>query len=149
MTMTRRYLLTLIVLLACTVSLLAQDGKRKFSPEKFEAELEEYITRKVAFTQQEAAKYFPLLREMHQKQRTLYGRIKHLAKQEFEDDAAAETALTECDKLNIELKEIEQKYHQRMVREVSPIKVSKAVKAESHFHRRMMKGMQKPKDRHR
>jgi uncharacterized protein YbaP (TraB family) len=80
---------------------------------------------------------------MRQKQRTIYGSIKHYAKQHMTDDAAAERAIDECDKLQIELKEIEQKYHQRMVREVSAVKVAQAIKAESRFHRRMMKGMQK------
>lgn len=139
----QRYLMAAALTLVMATTLQAQDGDRKFSPKKFEADLEAFITKEAALTPQEATKFFTLFREMRQKQRTIYGRIKHYAKQPMTDDAAAERAIDECDKLQIELKEIEQKYHQRMVREVSAVKVAQAIKAESRFHRRMMKGMQK------
>lgn len=143
---TRRYAILLFALLLNLQVAMSQDnGKKKFSPEKFEAELEAYITQEAEFTQQESARFFTLFREMHQKQRTLYGRITHHNKQHYDDEAAAENALRECDKLNIELKQTEKKYHERMLSELPATKVFKAIKAEGRFHRRMMKGWQKPK----
>ena len=67
-------LTTILFCLVMAISVSAQE-QRKFSPEKFQADLEAYITREAHFDQQEAAKYFPLLREMQAKQRAIYARM--------------------------------------------------------------------------
>ncbi len=154
--MKKFYLLIAVMTLALTAS--AQEN-RKFSPEQFEADLEAFITKEAALTQQESAKFFPLLREMHEKQRVLFGRIHQAGKITPADEAAAAASIKECDQLNVELKEIERKYHQKMMKEVPAVKVFHAIKAENRFHRRMMKGWMKngkpkgpkgqPKDRRR
>ena len=58
----------IIISLMMAISLSAQEQK-KFSPEKFDADMEEYIIRKANLDQQEAAKLFPIFKEMHKKQR--------------------------------------------------------------------------------
>ncbi|MBO6059979.1 MAG: hypothetical protein J6P67_07550, partial [Bacteroidaceae bacterium] len=63
----KQYTIILLCLLA-SLGVRAQE-QPKFSPEKFEADLEAFITREAGLDQQEAAKFFPLLKEMHQKQR--------------------------------------------------------------------------------
>ena len=79
---------------------------------------------------------------MHQKQRAAYGRIRTVTKQKPADDEACAAAIKECDKLNLELKQIEQTYHQKMLKVVSATKVYAAINAEGRFHRQMMKGWQ-------
>ena len=132
------------VMLFCllmTLMVSAQDQK-KFSPEKFQADLEAFITREAHFDQQEASKYFPLMRELQAKQRAIYGRMRQTAKPG--DDAKCAEAIREWDKANIELKQLDQQYHKKMMQVVSPTIVFDAIQAESRFHRNMMKGWQFP-----
>ena len=97
--------------------------------------------REAHFDQQEADKYFPILREMRAKQRKIYGRMHNASKPA--DDAGCLKAIEDLDKANIELKQIDQAYHKKMMQVVSPSKVFDAIQAESRFHRRMMKGWQR------
>lgn len=123
--------------LLMTLIVSAQDHK-KFSPEKFQADLEDFITREAHFDQQEAAKFFPLLRELQAKQRAIYGRMRQTPKPG--DDAKCAEAIREWDKANIELKQLDQQYHKKMMQVVPASKLFDAIMAESRFHRKMMKG---------
>ena len=133
----------LILQLLMVASITAQ-GPQKFSPEKFDADMEKFVTEQAKLTQQEADKFFPLFREMHQKQRAVYHKIRQATKQEPGDDKACEATLKECDKLNIELRQIEQNYHLKMLKAIPAKKAYDAIQAESRFHRRMMRGWQVP-----
>ena len=77
---------------------------------------------------------------MHQKQRAVYHKIRQATKQQPADDKACEITLKECDKLNIELRQVEQTYHLKMMRAIPAKKVYDAIMAENNFHRRMMRG---------
>ena len=125
--------------LVMALSVSAQDQK-KFSPEKFQAELEAYITREAHFDQQEAAKYFPLMREMQSKQRAIYARMYKNEKPP--GDAKCAEAIAAWDKANIELKQLDETYHKKMMKVVPASKVFDAIRAENNFHRDMMKGFQ-------
>ncbi len=132
----KRYTVILFSMLL-TLMVSAQDQK-KFSPEKFQADLEEFITKEAHFDQQEAAKFFPLLRELRAKQRAIYGRMRQTPKPG--DDAKCAEAIREWDKANIELKQLDQQYHKKMMQVVPASKLFDAIMAESRFHRKMMKG---------
>ncbi len=132
----KRYTVILFSMLM-TLMVSAQDQK-KFSPEKFQADLEEFITKEAHFDQQEAAKFFPLLRELQAKQRAIYGRMRQTPKPG--DDAKCAEAIREWDKANIELKQLDQQYHKKMMQVVPASKLFDAIMAESRFHRKMMKG---------
>ena len=136
----KQTVIILILQLFMVVSVSAQGGQQKFSPEKFDADMEKFVTEQAKLTQQEADKFFPLFREMHQKQRAVYHKIRQATKQQPADDKTCETTLKECDKLNIELRQIEQAYHQKMMKAVPAKKVYDAIMAENNFHRRMMRG---------
>jgi len=145
-----------VVVIACMLFALTVHAQeqRKFSPEKFDADMEEFITREAGLDAQEAAKFFPIFREMHKKQRALYGRMRQRGQQKPAGEAACAEAIREADKLNIELRQVEQKYHEKMFKVISAAKVYDALRAESHFHRQMMRGWQQPpigrqKDRRR
>ena len=135
----------LILQLFMVLSVNAQGQHQRFSPEKFDADMEKFVTEQAKFTQQEADKFFPLFHEMHKKQRAVYHKIREATKQQPADDKACEVTLKVCDKLNIELREIEQNYHQKMMKAVPAKKVYDAIMAENTFHRRMMRGWQAPK----
>lgn len=117
----------------------AQDNRR-FSPEKFEADLQNYITKEANLDAREAAKFFPLLKEMQKKQRAIYGRMRGLGMQKPADEAGCERAIRERDKCNLELRQVEQNYHKKMLQVLSASKLYDAIRAESDFHRKMMQG---------
>ena len=136
-----KHYLSILLFLLTSLTVSAQEQK-KFSPEKFDAELEEYITREANLDGQEASRLFPLMREMHNKQRSVYQRMRKLGKTKPADDAGCEEAIRELDKCNLELKQLEQCYHKKMLQVVSASKLYDVIKAEMHFHRKMMKGWQ-------
>ena len=138
----RRFIFLSVSLMLFMVC-MAQE--RKFSPEKFEADLAAFITKEAKFTNEEASKFFPLLREMHQKQRGLYKKMREAGKEKPANEEGCANAISERDRLDIELKKLEQCYHKKMLQVLPASKVYDAIKAENQFHRRMMKGWQKGK----
>ena len=88
----KRLLLSLSVALLLSVSAFA-DEPQKFSPEKFQAEMEQFITQEACLTPEESAKFFPLLREMHQKQRAIQCQIKKECKIKPVDEAECKKAV--------------------------------------------------------
>ena len=119
----------------------AQDNKR-FSPEKFEADLKCYITKEASLTPQEADKVFPIFREMREKQRAIYDKMRKLGMNKPSGDEACKQAILEYDKLNLELRQLDVVYHKKMLKVIPASKVYEVMKAENGFHRQMMKGWQ-------
>ena len=134
-----RKLRVIVFCLYASVTLYAQDGK-KFSPEKFEADLQEFVKKEANMDAQEAARFFPLLKEMHKQQRAIYGRMMELGRSKPASEAACAEAIKHRDKCNLELRELEQTFHKRMLRVLPASKLYDAIQAESRFHRRMMRG---------
>ena len=129
-----------VIFFTLMLSLSVQAQKKGFSPEKFEASLEEFVTREAQLSREESDKFFPLFREMHEKQRAI---MRSMRKQDTPaSEEASKQAIEEFDRQNIEIKKLEQSYHQKMLRVVPAKKVFEAIKAENRFHRRMMKGWQ-------
>lgn len=135
----------IFVCLMVGMTAMAQDGK--FSPEKFEADLECFIKKEAKFTEAEASKFFPLFREMHQKQRNISQRMRKIGKEKPANEEGCAAAIHERDKMDIELKQLEQCYHKKMIQVVPASKVYDAIKAELRFHRQMMKGWQGQKSK--
>ena len=75
----------------CAVTAAAQ-SKGKFSPEKYQAELEQFITSEAGLSAQEAADFFPLLREMQEKQRAIYNQLKAAARTKPADENGCKKA---------------------------------------------------------
>jgi len=121
------------------VSAQDQDKKGKFSPEKFDAQLQEYIANEAGLSQQEAADFFPVYKEMQQKQRPLFERLRKLGKDKPQDEKACQEAIRQHDELEIEMKKIQQTYHNRFMELLPASKVYNILKAEDRFHRRMLR----------
>lgn len=116
-----------------------QQGNEKFSPEKFDAALQAFITSEAHLSAQEAAKFFPVYKEMQQKQRAVFDRQRRLVKQKPDDEESCKKAITEHDEKDIELKRIQQCYHKRFMELLPASKVYDILKAEECFHRRAMR----------
>lgn len=130
-----------VALLAATAGAWAQDKDNKFSPEKFQADLEQFITKEAALTPEEAARLFPVYREMGQKTRRLYQQQQQIGKSKPEGDANCREAIEQCDRLDIEMKQLQQQYHRRFMELLSPEKVYRVLRAETRFHRKALRGM--------
>ena len=128
-------LLVFVVLLLMVVLGASAEEQQKFSPEKFQADLEQYITTEAGLTNEEAAKFFPLYREMQQKQRVVYNKMHELFKLPH-DEASCKRAVQRRDQLEIELKQIAQTYHNKFLRVLPASKVIGTIIAEDKFHRR-------------
>lgn len=147
--------LMLLALLAIAPLLAqAQNDKghegEKFSPEKFDAQMRQYLTRRCELTEQEAAQFFPVYKEMQTKMRAQFERQREFFRNKPQDDKACLKAIEERDASELELKRIEQEYHKKFVKVLSPSKAYKVIKAEEEFHRRQMMQMaQRGRDRGR
>lgn len=130
----RRLLFLTVITIMIALGAFAEE-QQKFSPEKFQADLEQYITTEAGLTNDEAAKFFPLYREMQQKQRVVYNKIHELFKLPH-DEASCKRAIQRRDQLEIELKQIAQTYHNKFLRVIPASKVIGTIVAEDKFHRR-------------
>ena len=130
----KKLLVFAILMLMVALDASAEE-QQKFSPEKFQADLEQYITTEAGLTNEEAAKFFPLYREMQQKQRVVYNKMHELFKLPH-DEASCKRAVQRRDQLEIELKQIAQTYHNKFLRVLPASKVIGTIIAEDKFHRR-------------
>ena len=136
--------LTLTILsLVFAMTVVAQEQQRppqqKFSPERFQAELEQYITKHACLTQKEAAKFFPIYKEMQCKQRAIFDRQRQLDKMKPADEKGCETAIRQRDEYDLELKRIQQTYHNKFLTVLSASKLYDVLKAENGFHRQKLR----------
>ena len=113
---------------------------QKFSPEKFQADLEQFITKEACLTPQEAAKFFPIYKEMQSKQRAVYERQRQLGWGKPTDEKGCEKNIRQRDEYDLELKRIQQTYHNKFLSVISASKLYDVLKAEDRFHRQMLRG---------
>jgi len=116
----------------------------KFSPEKFQAELEQYITKEACLTPQESAKLFPIFREMQKKQRTIYDRDRQVGWMKPNDEQGCQKAIRQRDENELELKRIQQTYHNRMLSIISGSKLFDVIQAEDRFYRMKFRNWGRP-----
>ena len=122
-------ILTIVVILLTALTVKAETPQQ-FSPEKFQADLEQFITNEANLTPEESKKFFPLYREMQQKQRVVFKQMKDLGVNKPADEAACKKALEKRDEL-----ELQQTYHKQFLNVLPASKVYDVIKAENHFHR--------------
>ena len=132
--------LFLFLWLACATIANAQNpGGNRLSKEQFMAELEKFITAEADLTPQECSRLFPIMREMYFKQRKYFEKMKHSNMKMPKTEAECRAAVKMRDKIDLDIKKLQQTYHNKMLEAVSPCKVMKVILAEDRFHRRMLK----------
>lgn len=132
-------LLSLALVLVASAQGFRPQPQQKFSPEKFQADLERFITQEASLTPEEAAKFFPLLREMYTKQRAIHGKIKKECRVKPDDEAECKKMVQKRDVYELELKTIQQTYHNKFLTVLPASKVCDVIAAEDRFHRRAFK----------
>ena len=131
-----------------SVSMAFAHDPQKFSPEKFQADLEQFITQEAGLTSEESTKFFPLYREMQQKQRVIYKQMKELGKNKPSDEASCRKAVERRDELELEQIRLHQNYHKQFLRVIPASKVYEVLRAEARFHRRAFKNWGNPPHKH-
>jgi len=140
--MTKRNLLMLLFLCLALPIMAQQQGPkpgRQFSPQKFEADMRAFITKEANFTAAEATTFFQLFNEMHERKRAAFDEMRKMQKNKPAADKACAENIRKRDKLDIELKQIEQRYHNKMLNVLPAGKVYDAINAEDRFHRQALK----------
>lgn len=135
-----RRLLVVILLMVGVLQIQAQ-GPRKFDPKRFEAEMQQFITVEAGLTPKEAAKFFPMFREMQSKQRLLFEKMNQYRHIDTSDDKASLQAIKKMDEIDIQMKKLQQQYHLKFCKILPPGKVLEIIKADEKFHRQVFKRM--------
>lgn len=133
----RRYIIVLLVLL-CSVVVMAQEPK-KFDPVQFEADLEQFVATEARLTPTESATFFPLYREMRKKQMAYFGYHRRWHIVDESDDKACAEAIRRMDSNDLEIKRLQQLYHEKFLHILPASKVFRIIKAEEKFHRQQFK----------
>lgn len=107
----------------------------RFDPNRFEADLEQFITTDAGLNPYQASKFFPLYREMQKKQRALFNKMRYYQHVDFRDNKASEKAIKECDFIDLEIKGLQQEYHKKFCKVLPAGLVLKIIKADEKFHR--------------
>ena len=115
--------------------------QQKFSPEKYQADMEQFIAKAAGLTPQESAAFFPLLREMQNKQRALYNQMMAESKIKPADEKACKKVIQKRDQVELELKSIQQTYHNKFFSVLPASKVFDVIKAEDQYHRGLLRNM--------
>ena len=118
-----------------------QQQQQRFSPEKYQADLEQYITKEACLTPQEAAAFFPLFREMQKKQRALYNKMRDDVRIKPTDESACKKMIQKRDQVELELKSIQQTYHNKFFSVMPASKVFDVIKAEDQYHRGLLRNL--------
>ena len=134
----------LLVLIIYNLSLVASSaqengGGQQFSPDKFDAELRQYITEQAKLTEQEAEKFFPVYKEMQAKQRVVFGRQRELLRAKPEGEKACLEAIRQRDENELEMKRIQKNYHEKFLKQLPASKVYAILRAEDMFYRNMLR----------
>lgn len=118
-----------------SASVIKAEEPQQFSPEKFQADMEQFITKEAQLTPEEVAKFFPLYREMQQKQRAVWNQMKNMGRNKPADEAAIKQAVQKRDELELEQRRIIQTYHNKFFKVLPASKVYDIIVAETKFHR--------------
>ena len=79
------------------------------------------------------------MREMYGKQRLYFDKLKQLHQKCPQNEEDCRNAVKQRDKIDLDMKKLQQTYHNKMLEAVSPCKVMKVLNAEDRFHRTELK----------
>ena len=130
-----RRLVFIMVVALVALQTQAQERPKKFDPARFEADLEQFITTEAGLNPYQAAKFFPLYREMQKKQRQLFNEMRQLHKVDRNNDKACAEAIEKMDNIDLRIKKLQKYYHGKFMAVLPAGKVMDIIRAEDKFHR--------------
>ena len=142
----KRLFLTLISIAFLLLTASSQSRDKRLSKENYQAQLEQFIIQEAQFTAKEAADFRVIFKEMQNKQRKPFEAMKDIWHKPGRVEKECAEAIRQKDKMDIELKNLQQQYHNKLLKLMAASKVFKAIIAEDKFHRQMLrKWSNKPK----
>ena len=121
-----------------------QDGRRRFSPEQFQAKQRSYITEKAKLTQEEADAFFPLFFELQKEkfriEREARSKVIKERGQRLTDEQCKELLMNSAD-ARIKIAELEKEYIAKYLKVVSAKKLLDIQRAEHSFQNHMLKSL--------
>jgi|WetSurMetagenome_2_1015567.scaffolds.fasta_scaffold1008842_1 hypothetical protein len=133
-----------LILMLLNINLYAQETLGyKFSPREFMNDMAQYIAKDACLTPAESAKFFPLYEEMCNKKRALFDKVRQLGRNKPSNEVGCQHAIQLRDKLDLDLKRIEQIYHNKFLKVMPASKVYEVIRSEDKFHRNMFARMAK------
>ena len=127
---------TLYIFLLLTFTLSVSAQKNRMSPDKFKKDLEAYIISNANLTSAEATKFSAIFNDMMSKQRTLHKQMNTLKKAKCSDEASCRKNITLRDKLEKDKVNLQQIYHQKLLKVIPATKVHDILRAEDSFLRK-------------
>lgn len=116
-------------------------SRQGFDPQRFQVDMERFITCEAGLSPQEAAIFFPLFRQMQNKQRAIFGEMRRYRHIDTRDQEASRKAIKKMDELDIDMKKLQKEYHEKFLDILPAGKVLDIIKAEEHFHRQTFRRM--------
>ena len=142
----KRLFLTLITIAFLLLTASSQSRDKRLSKEHYQAQLAQFIIQEAQFTAKEAADFRVIFKEMQNKQRKTFEAMKDIWHKPGRGEKECAEAIRQKDKMDIELKNLQQQYHNKLLKVIPASKVFKAIIAEDKFHRQMLrKWSNKPK----
>ena len=90
---------------------------------------------------QEAARLFPVYDEMRGKQRVYFDKLRAIFSAKPSSEREASKMIEQADAYEIQLKQIEQRYHKEMLKVIPATKLLRVLEAERRFHRQTFRKM--------
>lgn len=137
--MMKNRIIIILVAMFAMVQAFPQKKRPRVSPDEFKAEMEQFIAKEACLTPKESAKFFPVYEEMGKKQRVVFNRMRRLGRVKPTNEKGCREAIQKRDQLELELKQIQQTYHNKFMSIIPASKLFDVIMAEDKFHRRMLK----------
>ena len=127
-------ILLTVLLLSISINISAQNREnRGFNPERYQADMERYIVKKANLSSSESEAFLPIYREMKKKQRAVFENNNR--KFNRNSDAECKKYIQQRDANEIQLKKLQQQYHNKFLKILPASKVYQLLREEENFHR--------------
>ncbi|MCH4182869.1 MAG: hypothetical protein LKF48_06905 [Prevotella sp.] len=130
--MKRILFLFFIFVIGGLVPVFGHDG---FNPERWQAEMEQYIVAKAGLTPLEASEFFPVYREWKEKERGYFDQLRFYRHINVNDPHVCAEAIYKRDEIDLNIKKLQQIYHKKFLKILPATKVYQIIRAEDEFHR--------------
>lgn len=133
-----KQILLIIIMVFSALNMSAEQEDRKFNPQQFRRDQEGFIIKDAKLSPQEATAFFPLFRELQDKQRALFGQQMKLARQRPCNDKEAARLIEQMDEIEMKIAKLKSQYHAKFCKVIPAMKVQMCIKAEERFKHRVM-----------
>lgn len=126
-----------------------REKNKAMSPQDYQKALIDYMVKEAELNTHEQAVFVPLYKELEARKRRVFEKRKKLGNKKPQSETECREVIQQQDKYDLEIKKIEQQYHNKFLEKISASKVYDILKAENRFHRKMLKHWSNTPRKHR